>query len=75
MNETKPRVSIGMPVYNGENFIRDALDAFLAQTFKDFEIVISDNASSDRTEEICREYAQRDSRCHCYVRTSLFDCS
>lgn len=55
-------VSIGMPVYNGEEYIRDALDALLCQTFTDFELIISDNASSDRTEAICREYAQRDAR-------------
>lgn len=55
-------VSIGMPVYNGEEYIRDALDALLCQTFADFELIISDNASSDRTEAICREYAQRDAR-------------
>jgi glycosyltransferase involved in cell wall biosynthesis len=55
-------VSIGMPVYNGEEYIRDALDALLRQTFADFELIISDNASSDRTEAICREYAQRDAR-------------
>lgn len=63
MNERHtPRVSIGLPVYNGENFIADAIDGLLAQTFTDFELIITDNASSDRTEEICREYARRDSR-------------
>lgn len=55
-------VSIGMPVYNGEEYIRDAIDALLHQTFADFELIISDNASSDQTESICREYAQRDAR-------------
>lgn len=57
-----PGVSIGIPVYNGEKFIGMALDSVLAQTFTDFEIVICDNASTDRTEEICREYAERDNR-------------
>lgn len=57
-----PLVSIGMPVYNGEKYIRDALDTLLAQTFESFEIIISDNASTDNTEEICREYVQRDER-------------
>lgn len=56
------KVSIGMPVYNGEKYIREALDSLLAQTFTDFELIISDNASSDRTESICREYAERDAR-------------
>lgn len=62
-----PRVSIGMPVYNGDPFIRGALDSLLAQTFTDFELIISDNASTDRTEAICREYAARDIRIR-YVR-------
>jgi len=62
-----PKVSIGMPVYNGEPFIREALDSLLAQTFTDFELIISDNASTDGTEAICREYAARDARIR-YVR-------
>jgi len=62
-----PKVSIGMPVYNGGHFIREALDSLLAQTFTDFELIISDNASTDDTEEICREYATRDLRIR-YVR-------
>lgn len=61
-----PKVTIGMPVYNGENFIRDAFNSILAQTYSDWELVISDNASTDRTEQICREYAQRDHRIHYY---------
>ena len=62
-----PKVSIGMPVYNSEVFIRDALDSLLAQTFTDFELIISDNASADDTEMICREYALKDKRIR-YVR-------
>lgn len=62
-----PKVSIGMPVFNGELFIREALDSLLAQTFIDFELIISDNASTDGTESICREYAVKDSRIR-YVR-------
>ena len=60
------RVSIGMPVYNGENFIREALDSILNQTFQGFEVVISDNASTDQTEAICKAYAARDSRIRYY---------
>jgi glycosyltransferase involved in cell wall biosynthesis len=63
-----PRLSIGLPVYNGEAFLREALDDLLAQTFRDFELVISDNASTDATEAICREYAERDPRIR-YVRS------
>jgi glycosyltransferase involved in cell wall biosynthesis len=57
-----PRVSIGMPVYNGEKYIRQALDSVIAQTYTDFELVISDNASSDGTEAICKEYVKKDIR-------------
>lgn len=57
-----PRVSIGLGVYNGERFLRQTLDSILAQTFKDFELILSDNASTDGTEAICLEYAARDAR-------------
>jgi glycosyltransferase involved in cell wall biosynthesis len=57
-----PRVSIGLPVYNGETFLAAAIDSLLAQTFRDFELIISDNASTDGTEAICRDRASRDAR-------------
>ncbi|MBW4538718.1 MAG: glycosyltransferase family 2 protein [Myxacorys chilensis ATA2-1-KO14] len=62
----EPLVSIGMPVYNGERFIKQAIDSILAQTFENFELIISDNASTDKTEEICREYAEKDKRIRYY---------
>jgi glycosyltransferase involved in cell wall biosynthesis len=65
--EKNPKVSIGLPVYNGENYIRQSVDSILAQTFTDFELIISDNASTDQTGAICLEYAQRDLRI-CYHR-------
>ncbi|MEC7763666.1 MAG: glycosyltransferase family 2 protein [Pseudomonadota bacterium] len=60
--EDLPRVSIGLPVFNGEKYITETLDSILAQTFRDFELIICDNASTDRTEAICRSYAQTDPR-------------
>ena len=63
----RPRVSIGLPVFNGERFVAEAIDSILAQTFTDFELIVSDNASTDRTEEICRQYAEKDERIR-YVR-------
>jgi len=57
-----PLVSIGLPVYNGERFLVEAIDSTLAQTFADFELIISDNASTDTTEEICRDRARLDAR-------------
>ncbi len=57
-----PLVSVGLPVYNGEEYLAEALDSILGQTVDDIEIVISDNASTDRTAEICKTYSARDSR-------------
>lgn len=62
MHDRPPRVSIGLPVYNGEDYLPDAIDSILAQTYEDFELIISDNGSSDRTEQICRDYESKDSR-------------
>jgi glycosyltransferase involved in cell wall biosynthesis len=53
---------MGLPVYNGENYLSLALESLLAQTFPDWELILSDNGSTDRTEAICREFAARDSR-------------
>jgi glycosyltransferase involved in cell wall biosynthesis len=61
-----PRVSIGLPVYNGSRYLRQALDSVLAQSFQDFELVISDNASTDDTEAICRACAAQDARVRYY---------
>jgi len=59
-----------VPVYNGEAFLRQTLDSLLAQTFRDFELIIADNASTDGTAAICQEYAGRDSRIR-YVRNEI----
>ena len=60
--ETSHKVSIGMPLYNAERYLRESLDCLLSQTFGDFELVISDNGSTDATEAICVDYAKRDGR-------------
>jgi FkbM family methyltransferase len=62
----QPKVSIGMPVYNGEEFICQALDSLLRQTYANFELIISDNASTDSTRSICLDYAKKDRRIHFY---------
>jgi glycosyltransferase involved in cell wall biosynthesis len=67
MSNTKPRLSIGLPIYNGEQYLAKALDSILQQTFTEFELIISDNASTDSTREICEAYAARDLRI-CYHR-------
>jgi len=56
------RVSVGLPVYNGERFLADALDGLVKQTYDDLEIVVADNASTDRTVEIVRDFAASDAR-------------
>ncbi|MGH9458043.1 MAG: glycosyltransferase family 2 protein, partial [Thermoanaerobaculia bacterium] len=65
----RPALTIGLPVYNGARFLREALESLLAQTFRDFELVVSDNASTDDTAAICAEYARRDARIR-YMRQS-----
>jgi glycosyltransferase involved in cell wall biosynthesis len=70
-----PRVSIGMPVYNGEKFIKIAIESILAQSFQDFELIISDNASSDHTQEICNAYIKLDSRIHYNRNTENYGAS
>ena len=56
------KVSIGMPIYNVEKFIRKSIESILSQTYSNFELIISDNASTDKTSEICEEYKKKDPR-------------
>lgn len=62
MANTNPKLTLAMPVYNGSNFIRNALDSILNQSFTDFELIICDNKSEDDTCEIVQAYAARDER-------------
>ena len=57
-----PLVSIGFPVYNGERYLAEAIESVLGQTYRNFELIICDNGSTDRTEEICRRFAASDAR-------------
>ena len=66
MSREKPRLSIGMPVFNGEKYLKQALASILAQTHQDFQLIISDNAFTDRTQQICLDYVAKDSRIHYY---------
>ena len=70
MGSINPVVSIGLPVYNGERYLAEAIQSFHIQSFDDFELVICDNASTDQTEEICKKYAALDSRIH-YSRNKV----
>jgi glycosyltransferase involved in cell wall biosynthesis len=62
-------VTIGIPVYNGENYLEEAVDSVLSQSYADLELVIVDNASEDKTDEICQDYSVRDQRVR-YFRNS-----
>jgi len=78
VREKFPAISVLMPVYNGEKYLREAIDSILAQTFADFEFIIVDDGSTDATSTILSEYAQKDSRIrvftnekNCKIATSL----
>ncbi len=62
MNNSSVLVSVGVPVFNGEQFLPFALESLLSQTHTNLQIIISDNASTDGTEEICKSFAARDKR-------------
>lgn len=62
----RPLVSIGLPVFNGEDYLAEAIDSILAQSYGDFELIIADNASTDRPEALCRSYAAQDKRIRYY---------
>ena len=57
-----PTLSVGLPVYNGQNYLAESIDALLGQSYEDFELIISDNASTDSTADICHRFQEKDSR-------------
>lgn len=69
MNHNHARVTIGLPVYNGEKYIEEAINSVLSQTYEHFRLIISDNASTDSTAQICQNVAKKDQRIQ-YVRQS-----
>jgi glycosyltransferase involved in cell wall biosynthesis len=74
MNAT-PRLSVGLPVYNGEEYLTESLEALLGQTYEDFELIISDNDSTDDTANICRRYAKQDSRIRYFRQPRNIGCN
>lgn len=62
----RPRITIGMAMYNGERYLAESIESILAQTYTNWEIIISDNASEDATEQLCRDYARKDQRIRYY---------
>ena len=71
--ENRPLVTIGVPVYNGEKFIIDALESIKNQTYTNFECHIINNASTDRTIELVQEFEKRDSRFSLYAYNEFVD--
>src|SRR3990172_9745452 len=65
-NKEMPKVSIGIPIYNEEKWVARALESLLAQSYPNIEFIISDNASTDRTGEVCRIYKAKDNRIKYY---------
>ena len=63
-----PTVSIGLPIYNSEGFIHKKIENLLSQTFTDFELIISDNASTDSSIKICKEFMKKDSRIKLHIQ-------
>src|SRR5215210_4761461 len=61
-----PLISIGMPVYNGEKYLSLAIASIIEQDYQNIELIISDNASTDKTPEICKAYQQTDPRIKYY---------
>ena len=70
MAEIQPMITVGIPVYNGEQYIQKAINSVLAQSYTNFELIVSDNASTDSTEEICKEFVRNDSRIR-YVKQKI----
>ena len=62
MEKRNPKISVIVPVYNVEQYLRRCIDSILAQTFTDFEVLLIDDGSKDRSGEICDEYAKKDIR-------------
>jgi glycosyltransferase involved in cell wall biosynthesis len=61
-----PLVSIGIPVFNGENYLKESIESILNQNYPNLEIIIADNCSNDHTEEICKSYLDKDKRVRYY---------
>lgn len=66
-NGDRPKVSVALPVYNGEAFLEEAIESVLCQTYSDWELILCDNASDDATADICQKFARKDARIR-YVR-------
>lgn len=62
------KITIGLPVYNGDNFLKNRIENILSQTYEDFELIISNNASTDNTDEICKQFVNKDNRIKYFIQ-------
>lgn len=67
MNQEDVKITVGIPVFNGEKFLRKSIDSVLSQTFSNYVLIISDNGSTDNTSLICQEYEKKEKRIR-YIR-------
>ena len=65
-----PLITVGIPVFNGEKFLKKRLDSVLNQTYKNFEVIISDNASTDDTSKLCNEIIKKEKNIQYYLQNS-----
>ena len=72
---TQPRLTVGLPVYNGARYLAESIEALLGQTYADFELIISDNASTDATADICRSYQKQDTRVRYFRQPRNIGCA
>lgn len=66
MNSNESMISIVLPVYNGERYLKKSIESCLNQSYRNWELLIIDDGSTDRSAEIAKEYVQIDSRVHYY---------
>jgi glycosyltransferase involved in cell wall biosynthesis len=72
---SSPRLSIGLPVYNGGDYLAESIEALLGQSYSDFELIISDNSSTDDTADICDRYRRQDSRIRYFRQARNLGCA
>ena len=68
-NSDSINMTIGIPVYNGEKFLAEKISSIINQDFSDFELIISDNGSTDHTKQICTKFASNDKRIRFFSHT------
>lgn len=66
-----PKISVIVPVYKAESYLHRCVDSIIAQTFTDWELLLVDDGSPDRSGDICDEYASKDARIRVFIRRTV----